>query len=77
MRIIERVEGVELVGILLGGTIPTKHLPTEINANLGDERPSFVVGERSQFDTGDQIFLAISSQLADGKLAARKDHRFC
>ena len=73
MGIVERFEGLELVGTLLGGAVATQKLSVEIDAHLRYAGMSLFVLCCSYLDGGDEVLLAVCAQHADGQLGASED----
>ena len=76
MRIVERFEGVESLGIDLDGAVASDQLAVEEDAYLRHHRSAVLVLCRCYLDGSHQILLAVGTQFADRQLATGQDHRF-
>ena len=71
--IIERAERIELLGVNLRCSVAAHQLLLEIDADLGhDGRAVFVLGS-SNLDGGDEVLLAVGTELTDGQLRTCED----
>ena len=75
MGIVERLEGVELVGALLRGAVAAHQVSVEVDAHLGHHCGAVLMLGAGHLDARYQVLLAIGAQHADGQLAAREDDR--
>ena len=73
MRIVERLKGIEFVGVNLRTAVASEQVTTEVDTHLGHCCPAIGLIVRSQFYTGHEILLAIRSELSNGQLASRED----
>ena len=73
-RVVGRRECLELFAAEFLGTIAAEQGTLEIDADFGYHRHADTVLCCGYFDTGNQIFLAIGTQYADGQLRARQNH---
>ena len=73
MRVVERVEGIEAVGILFCRTVATQQLATEVDTHLRHPRPSVLSVGRCQFDAGHEVLLAVGAQLSQRQLRSGED----
>lgn len=71
MRIIETVESIKAFGVDLRRAVAAQQPPTEIDADLGHPRMSFLVLHGCKLNARDKVLLAIGAELSDGKLRAR------
>ena len=75
VRMVERVEGMESLGIDLGGAIASEQLAIEEDTHFWHHRLAIGILERGNFDGGHHVLLAVCAKLADRKLATREDDR--
>lgn len=75
VRMVERFEGVESLGIYLDGAVASDQLAVEEDAYLRHHRSAVLVLCRCYLDGGHQILLAVGTQFADRQLATGQDHR--
>ena len=75
-RVIERTKSVEVFGVDLGGAVAAHEFILEEDAYFGDYRGAVGIFGGSYFDGGDEIFLAVGAQGADGELRAGEDDGF-
>ena len=68
MRIVERLEGIELLRALLGCTVATKQMAVEVDAHLGHHSMSLIVLCSRHLNRRDEVLLAVCAQLTDGQL---------
>ena len=71
--VVERLEGIELLGTLFGGAVAAQQMAAEVDAHLGHEGSAFSILGSGDLDGGDEVLLAVGAQLADGQLGARED----
>ena len=71
--IVERLEGVELVGTLLRRAVAAHQVAVEVDTHLGHHRRAVLPFGCGHLNAGDKVFLAIGAQLANGQLRAGKD----
>ena len=71
--VVERLEGVELLGALLGGAVAAQQVPAEVDAHLGHKGTAFGILGGCYLDARDEVLLAVGAELADGQLAAGED----
>ena len=71
--IVERLEGVELLGALLRGAVAPQQMTAEEDAHLRHHRMAFLVLGRCYLHRRDQVLLAVGAQLADRQLATGED----
>ena len=76
MGVVERLEGIELVGTLLGGAVATQQVSVEEDAHFRHPGVPLAVPGRGYLDGSDEVFLAVGAELADGELAACEDDGF-
>ena len=74
--VVERLEGIELLGTLLGGAVAAQQMAAEVDAHLGHEGSAFSILGSGDLDGGDEVLLAVGAQLADGQLGTREDDGF-
>ena len=68
MGIVERFEGIELVGTLLGGAIATQQRTIEIDTDFRNACMTLFIFGGSNLDAGNQVLFAVGAQLFDGQL---------
>ena len=73
MGVVERLEGIELVGALLRGAVAAHQVAVEVDAHLGHHRRAVLMVGSCHLDAGDEVLLAVGAQHADGQLAAGED----
>ena len=73
VRIVERLEGVELLGALFRRAVAAQQPGVEVDAHLGHHGSPLLVLCRSYLDGRNQVLLAVRPQLADGQLRAGED----
>ena len=71
--IVERLEGVELLSTLLGGTVATQQVTIEIDANLWHHGMAIGILGGCNLDRGDEVLLTVGAQLSDGQLGTCED----
>ena len=71
--VVERLEGIELLGTLFGGAVTAQQMAAEVDADLGHEGMTLGILGGGDLDGGDEVLLAIGAQLTDGQLGARED----
>ena len=71
--VVERLEGIELLGALLRGAVAAQQMTSEVDADLGHEGMTLGILGSGDLDSGDEVFLAVGAQLTDGQLGARED----
>ena len=75
VRIVERVECVESVGALLRTAVAAQQSAAEVDAHLRHHRVSVLAERRRQFDTRQQVLLAVGAELSDRQLRTGQNHR--
>ena len=73
--IIEGAEGVEILGIYLGGPVAPHQFVFEEDADFGYHGRTVGTAGGGNFDGGDEVLLAVRAQGADGQLRAGQDDR--
>ena len=71
--VVERLEGVELLGALLRGAVAAQQVASEADAHLGHEGSALGILRRGDLDGGDEVLLAVGAELSDGQLRAGED----
>ena len=67
-RIVEALEGVEVVGAHLGGTVAAPQVVLKQDGDFLDPWTALLVDGGSHLQGGDQVLLAVGAHLADGQL---------
>ena len=71
--IVETLEGVEVVGAHLGGTVASPQVVLEEDGDLLHARAALLVDGSSHLQGGNEVLLAVGAHLADGQLRAGDD----
>ena len=69
MRVVERFEGIESLGIDLDGTVATEQFAVEEDAYLRNHRMAVLVFRRCYLNGSHQVLLAVCAQFTDRQLA--------
>ena len=64
MGVVERLEGIELLGALLRGAVAAQQVASEADAHLGHHRTALGILRGGYLYGGDQVLLAVGAQLA-------------
>ena len=72
-RVVGRHEGVEALGTDFGGAVAAQQVVAEEDTHLGYQRFAGAVFGGGYFDGGDEVFLTVGAQHADGQLRAGED----
>ena len=75
VRIVERLEGVELVCTLLGSAIASQQMAVEVYAHLGNQCVPLVITGCSNLNRCNQVLLPVRAQQSDGQLRTSKYNR--
>ena len=75
-RVVRRAEGVETRGVYLLAAVAPEKLRIEADAHLRHHRVSVLAERRRQFDTRQQVLLAVGAELSDRQLRTGQNHRF-
>ena len=75
-RIIGRYECAETFGTYFSCTVSSQQMVAEKDTHFRDQRFAVGIFGGSYFDGGNQVFFAVGSQHADGKLRAGENNRF-
>ena len=73
MGVVERLEGIELLGALLRGAVAAEQMASETDAYLGHAGMTCLVFRGSNLHSGDEVLLAVGTQLSDRQLGTRED----
>ena len=76
MRVVERFEGIESLGIDFDGTVATEQFAVEEDAYLRNHRMAVLVFRRCYLNGSHQVLLAVCTQFTDWQLATGQNHRF-
>ena len=69
-RVIVRAESIEVLRIYFGGTVAAHQVVFEEDADFGYDGLSVGVAVGGYFDAGQQVFLAVCAEHANGQLRA-------
>ena len=77
MSVVEALEGIKLVGTLLGGAVASHEMPVEVDSHFWNHCRTVVLLCRGNLDTRDEILLAVGAQLSYRQLRTGENNWFC